>query len=332
MNLLWTLGPTFGSPALSGRRANNAIPRDARTVLLLDKPGRTTLDRVAAYVHEGSALGVLARTTKRSSRSSQRTNPPPTRVNVARCCSQGRSARRSPFRCAVDGRAVVGHRSHLDQPGRGVHRGRRSVAGVGAAIVATDRPGRVASPLCELRPARRRWAIVISEYPAWPPGLQSALLEVVHAAHLEVHGRVPHVTTVHAGLEAGEIAAHLPGLVSRLSQRFRRWVMHFSTCTSRVSEGCICVRHNADAAKSVAECCRRHAASVCDAYASRRTRASRHYVKRQLLTGAHPARGTVCPANPEPLPAAAQLVGTRAPLLGLPKSLVTPTAVRSARS
>ena len=63
---------------------------------------------------------------------------------------------------------------------------------------------------------------MISEYPAWPPGLQSALLEVVHAAHL-VHGRVPHVTTVHAGLEAGEIAAHLPGLVSGLSQRFRRW-------------------------------------------------------------------------------------------------------------
>ena len=66
-------GPPSGRRPFQGARANNAIPRDARTVLLLDKPGRTTLDRVAADVHEGSALGVLARTTKRSSRSSQRT-------------------------------------------------------------------------------------------------------------------------------------------------------------------------------------------------------------------------------------------------------------------
>ena len=27
-----------------------------------------------------------------------------------------------------------------------------------------------------------------------------------------MHGQEPHVTAVHAGLEAGEIAAHLPGL------------------------------------------------------------------------------------------------------------------------
>ena len=31
---------------------------------------------------------------------------------------------------------------------------------------------------------------------------------------VEVYGREPHVTAVHAGLEAGEIAAHLPGLVA----------------------------------------------------------------------------------------------------------------------
>jgi dipeptidase D len=56
--------------------------------------------------------------------------------------------------------------------------------------------------------------IVSSEYPAWQPDFQSALLDVVRAAHLEVHGREPHVTAVHAGLEAGELAAHLPGLVA----------------------------------------------------------------------------------------------------------------------
>jgi dipeptidase D len=56
--------------------------------------------------------------------------------------------------------------------------------------------------------------IVTSEYPAWQPDFHSELIEVVCAAHLEVHGREPHVTAVHAGLEAGEIAAHLRGLVA----------------------------------------------------------------------------------------------------------------------
>ena len=55
-------------------------------------------------------------------------------------------------------------------------------------------------------------AVVTSAYPAWQPDHESALLDVVRAAHVEVHGREPHVTAVHAGLEAGEIAAHLPGL------------------------------------------------------------------------------------------------------------------------
>ena len=37
---------------LSGGRADNAIPREARAVLLLDEQGRTTLERVAAEVQE----------------------------------------------------------------------------------------------------------------------------------------------------------------------------------------------------------------------------------------------------------------------------------------
>ena len=53
---------------------------------------------------------------------------------------------------------------------------------------------------------------VTAAYPAWQPDFQSPLLDVVRAAHVEVHGQEPHVTAVHAGLEAGEIAAHLPGL------------------------------------------------------------------------------------------------------------------------
>ena len=55
---------------------------------------------------------------------------------------------------------------------------------------------------------------VTSEYPAWEPDYESPLLDVVRYAHLDVHGREPRVTAVHAGLEAAEIASHLPGLVA----------------------------------------------------------------------------------------------------------------------
>ena len=56
--------------------------------------------------------------------------------------------------------------------------------------------------------------VVTSQYPAWTPDFESSLLTLVREAYAEVHGRDPHVTAVHAGLEAGEIAAHLPGLVA----------------------------------------------------------------------------------------------------------------------
>ena len=50
------LGPEFGAHVrvadLSGGRADNAIPREARAVLLIDDQGRTALQRVAADVQE----------------------------------------------------------------------------------------------------------------------------------------------------------------------------------------------------------------------------------------------------------------------------------------
>jgi dipeptidase D len=55
---------------------------------------------------------------------------------------------------------------------------------------------------------------VTSRYPAWQPDFGSPLLATVREAYREVHGREPVVTAVHAGLEAGEIAAHLPGLAA----------------------------------------------------------------------------------------------------------------------
>ena len=56
---------------LSGGRADNAIPREARAVLLLDERGRTTLERSPPRCRSGSAPGVPAPTTTRSSRSSE---------------------------------------------------------------------------------------------------------------------------------------------------------------------------------------------------------------------------------------------------------------------
>jgi hypothetical protein len=123
-------------------------------------------------------------------------------------------------------------------------------------------------------------AIVTSEYPARQPDFQSALLEVVHAAYLEVHGRVPHMTAVHAGLEAGEIAAHLPGLVSQVEAKVPTvgsWISALARAEFRKLNLCPpqCGR-GPRAWQSSAVATRQ---SVCDAYASHRTRASRHYVK-----------------------------------------------------
>ena len=53
---------------------------------------------------------------------------------------------------------------------------------------------------------------IMSEYPAWQPDFDSDLLKQTRAAYAEVYGREPRVTAVHAGLEAGEIASHLPDL------------------------------------------------------------------------------------------------------------------------
>jgi dipeptidase D len=65
------------------------------------------------------------------------------------------------------------------------------VAGLGAAVIASQRPGTTACSVCQLCPARRRRADVTSRYPAWQPDSDSKLLEVVRVAHVEVYGREP---------------------------------------------------------------------------------------------------------------------------------------------
>tara|TARA_B100001146_G_scaffold219563_1_gene226961 strand:+ start:176 stop:922 length:747 start_codon:yes stop_codon:yes gene_type:complete len=49
-------------------------------------------------------------------------------------------------------------------------------------------------------------------YPGWKPNLESHLLEVVQATHLNELGTEPEVKAIHAGLECGIIGQKVPGM------------------------------------------------------------------------------------------------------------------------
>jgi dipeptidase D len=200
---------------LSGGRADNAIPREARAVLLLDDRGRATLERVAADVQQ------RVRTWRAGADDEARIEVvdagvvPPTRV------MSHDAARRIIDVVVALPSGVLSMDEHL--PGIV-----RTSANLGVAYVEDDDVVLVSAPrssrqgdldalhvrytsLARLGGGR---AVVTSEYPAWRPDFDTALLDVVRAAHTEVYGEAPRVTAVHAGLEAGEIASHLPGLVA----------------------------------------------------------------------------------------------------------------------
>jgi dipeptidase D len=200
---------------LSGGRADNAIPREARALLLVNEQARTTLERVAADVQgrvrawrEGGDVGAVIEVVGVP-------DPSPRRVMSP-----------DSARLVVD--LLVALPSgvlSMDEQLSGIV---RTSTNLGVVHIEEDEAVLVSAPRssrrADLDAMHARYAsfarlgggraIVTSEYPAWQPDFQSALLDVVRAAHLEVHGREPHVTAVHAGLEAGEIAAHLPGLVA----------------------------------------------------------------------------------------------------------------------
>ena len=200
---------------LSGGRADNAIPREARAVLLVDKQVRSTLERAAAEVQErvrawrgGYDHDVVIQVVAAD-------DPRPTRV-----MSPDAARRLVDLIVALPSGVLA-----MDERLSGIV---RTSTNLGVAYVEDDDAVLVSAPRSSRQPdldalhlrytsfARLAGArsVVASEYPAWEPDFRSVLLEVVRAAHLEVHGREPHVTAVHAGLEAGEIAAHLPGLVA----------------------------------------------------------------------------------------------------------------------
>jgi dipeptidase D len=213
------LGPDAGTHLrvadLSGGKADNAIPREARAVLLLDEKGRTTLERVAAEVQARVRAWRSGADDDAVIEVVGVPDPPPPRV------MSPEAARRLGDLLVALPSGVLS----MDERLSGIV---RTSTNLGVAYVEDDDAVLVSAPRssrqADLDALHARYAsfgrlaggqaIVTSEYPAWQPDFQSELLEVVRAAHLEVHGRDPHVTAVHAGLEAGEIAAHLPGLVA----------------------------------------------------------------------------------------------------------------------
>jgi dipeptidase D len=200
---------------LSGGRADNAIPREARAALLVDEQGRTTLERVAAHVQQqvrgwrdgGDDDAVVEIVGAHDRR--------PTRVLTPV------AAQRIVDLLVALPSGVLS----MDERLAGIV---RTSTNLGVAYLEDDQAVLVSAPrssrqadldalyvsYASLARLAGGGAIVSSEYPAWPPDFHGALLDIVRQAHLEVHGREPHVTAVHAGLEAGEIAAHLPGLVA----------------------------------------------------------------------------------------------------------------------
>jgi dipeptidase D len=200
---------------LSGGRADNAIPREARAVLLVDEQGRRTLERVAANVQERVRAWRAGADDDAVIEVVGAHDPPPVRV------MSPDAARRIVDLLVALPSGVLS----MDERLSGIV---RTSTNLGVAYVEDDEAVLVSAPRssrqADLDAVHARYSsfarlaggrvIVSSEYPAWQPDFQSALLDVVRAAHLEVHGREPHVTAVHAGLEAGELAAHLPGLVA----------------------------------------------------------------------------------------------------------------------
>ncbi|HEY5421705.1 MAG TPA: beta-Ala-His dipeptidase [Marmoricola sp.] len=198
---------------LSGGNADNAIPREARAVLLLDELGRTTLERVAAEVQERVRAWRAGADDDAVIELVGSPDPPPSRV-------MSPDAARTILDLLL---ALPSGVLSMDERLPGIV---RTSTNLGVVYLENDDVVLVSAPRSsrpsDLDALHARYASfarlaggradVTSRYPAWQPDSDSKLLEVVRVAHVEVYGREPHVTAVHAGLEAGEIAAHLPGL------------------------------------------------------------------------------------------------------------------------
>jgi dipeptidase D len=210
------LGPEAASHLrvadLQGGRADNAIPREAQALLVVDERGRERLEHLAADV-QGRVRGWREGPDDEARIEVLDAPERPAHVMSAEAA-----------RTAVDLLVTLpsGVLS-MDEQLAGIV---RTSTNLGVAYLEDDHVVLVSAPRSSRQPdldaLYARYASfgrlsgaeveVTAAYPAWQPDFESPLLDVVRAAHVEVHGQEPHVTAVHAGLEAGEIAAHLPGL------------------------------------------------------------------------------------------------------------------------
>lgn len=200
---------------LEGGRADNAIPREARAVLLVGPAGRDALERAAGTVEQRLRGWRGGADDEARVEVLDAGAEPPERVLSAA------AARRAVDLLVTLPSGVLA----MDEALPGIV---RTSANLGIVSVEDDEVVLVSAPRSsrpgDLVELYARYASlarlaggrvqVVSEYPAWQPDFGSPLLDVVRAAYAEVHGREPAVTAVHAGLEAGEIAAHLPGLAA----------------------------------------------------------------------------------------------------------------------
>jgi dipeptidase D len=200
---------------LHGGRADNAIPREAGAVLVVGPEERAALERVAADVQRRIRAWRSGADDEAVVEVVDRAGTPPTRV------LSPRAARTAvDLLIAMPSGVLALDESLPDIVRTSTNLGIASVDDNDVVLVSAPRSSRPG----DLDALHARYSslgrlaggqvTVTSEYPAWQPDFDSPLLDVVRAAYVEVHGRDPRVTAVHAGLEAGEIAFHLPGLVA----------------------------------------------------------------------------------------------------------------------
>jgi dipeptidase D len=200
---------------LRGGRADNAIPREARALLVVGSEGQ-------------AAVVAAAADTQRRIRAWRTGRDDSARVEVVEIDGSrpDHVLSADAARTAID--LIVTLPSGVLAMDESIPGTVRTSANLGIAYVEDDEVVLVSAPRSsrqgDLDAIHARYAsfarlaggrsVVTSEYPAWRPDFESPLLDVVRDAYEQVHGRRPDVTAVHAGLEAGEIAAHLPGLAA----------------------------------------------------------------------------------------------------------------------
>jgi dipeptidase D len=200
---------------VGGGRADNAIPREAHAVLIVGTAGYAVLEDVAADVQHRIR-------TWRAGADDDAV------VEVAEVAGKRPQRVLSPVAARTAADLLIALPSGVLALDEAKPESIRTSTNLGIAHIENDDVVLVSHPRssrsADLDAVHARYAsfarlaggsvVVTSEYPAWQPDYDSPLLRLVSAAYTEVHGRDPRVTAVHAGLEAAEIAAHLPGLVA----------------------------------------------------------------------------------------------------------------------